>query len=161
LRRPLVEANPGRLLFQSDLGLTLGRLGDVLWKLDLRTEGWRAVREGIERQRQAWKQAPQVARHRLYLSQQLGHAAALARLEGNHADALAHLAERRQVAGKRAEELYQTAQEYARVAALPGAANPGRALAVETLRQAVAAGLQNTNRLRGDPVWKSFRNQPD
>jgi serine/threonine-protein kinase len=161
LRRPLVEANPGRVQFRCDLGVTLDRLGDVLWNQGLRAQGIRAVREGLELQRQAWKQAPQVARHRLYLSHQLGHAATLSRLEGNRDDALARLAERRRVAGSRAEELYHTAQEYARVAELPSGSNEARALAVDTLRQAVAAGLQNTNRLRGDPAWKSFREQPD
>jgi tetratricopeptide (TPR) repeat protein/tRNA A-37 threonylcarbamoyl transferase component Bud32 len=173
LQEKVVRDDPGRHDFRHDLASTLHRLGLTLGQVGRREEGLTALRQAAEHERAIVAQAPQVLGYRRALADHHTALAAAAVDLGRTDEAAAALLERRQLWPDGGQELYRTAADLARVAAAVG---KGRAeltaaeeeqrrrcadLALDTLRQAVAHGFRDVDRLRGDPSLAGLRGRHD
>jgi serine/threonine-protein kinase len=169
LRGELVRANPEHLDYRNDLALTLGNLGGTLWNLGRREEGLAAVRQALEEHRLTFAQGPRVARYRKYLSQALAAVADMETRRGGLDEAVAATQERHKLWPGNAAELYAVARQFALVAAQKtpdepsgaGAARRYADLAMDALREAAAAGFDDSERLRTDPAWDALRTRAD
>ncbi|HUY35180.1 MAG TPA: serine/threonine-protein kinase [Pirellulales bacterium] len=170
VKQKLYDQSPqGR--HQSDLGAAWGHVGRALARLGRFAEALAAHQKGIEYQRLALKGSPDEPRfHELLAIHQGGVVVARLGL-GRQAEAVEAEARRRELSHGRPEALYEFAAGLAGLVEWIG--RGGRTLspderqqrrqyceqAIEALRQALAEGLQDTNRLRTDPVWAPLADQ--
>jgi serine/threonine-protein kinase len=173
LRLPLVEREPQRRNLRHDLGLTLSFLGSVYADVGRYEDARAALRDGAEQYRLALEGAGADAPSRASLAGNLLGQAEQARKSGRLADADTALTERRRLLREQPQELYVTAREYAALAlfATGGKARPSAeegaarqrygALAVETLKQAVAAGYKDLAGVRKDAAFAPLRRLPE
>lgn len=160
---PLTAAYPEHLDYHSALagswsnfGLTLGRLGR---HEDART----AYEAAVTSQRKAFDAAPQIFKYRDFLNKQYRN---LARCLGElkrPGDAVTATLERRTLWPADPARLYEVACDLALSAGQQDGDGRERtaALAVETLRQASAAGFKDVRKLQTDPALASLRDRND
>jgi serine/threonine protein kinase len=169
----LVKANPERYEFRHDLARALDLSGLTLGKLDRHDEALAALREAVEQERVALARAPAVARYGRALNGHYGTLGEVARAAGRPEESAAALLEQRRLCQDQPQELYRIAAELVLTARVVGRgkAEPSPEeqaqrrryddLAVETLRQALARGYHDLNRLRTDPGLAELRGRDD
>jgi tetratricopeptide (TPR) repeat protein len=156
LQVDLVKTNPEQLEYLSGLATTCAELGLLLTDMSQVDEGIAVLRQAIATQRQALDKAPQVVRYRQRLRSHYHALASLLQKLGRPADAATVTLERRELWPNDPNELFHVAGELAQAAASVAGdtanANAERrkyhALALETLRQAVAHGFHDRERLQ-------------
>ncbi len=173
LRLPLVEREPQRRDLRHDLGLTLSFLGSVYADVGRHDDARAALRDGAEQYRLALDGAAADAPSRRALAGNLLWQAEQARKTGRLTDADTALTERRRLLREQPQELYATAREYAALAlfATGGKTRPSpeedaarrryAALAVESLKQALAAGYKDLPGVRKDAALAPLRRLPE
>jgi tetratricopeptide (TPR) repeat protein/tRNA A-37 threonylcarbamoyl transferase component Bud32 len=165
LQAGLVQTNPEQLDYLSALATTWAELGLLLADTSQPDEGIAALRQAIVNQRQAFHKAPQVVRYRQRLRGHYRALASLLRKLRRPADAVAATLERRALWPDDPNELFNVAGELAQAATIvardTGEANTERrkyhALALETLRQAVAHGFHDRERIQTSRELESLR----
>jgi tetratricopeptide (TPR) repeat protein len=158
----VVRANPERADYNADLAGMLGHLGRALVELKKPEEAVPVLREAVEHQAFALGKVPQSAAYRTGLSNRYADLAEADRALGRTADAVAALQERRKLWPENGGELYRVACDLALTgdkvglgkAELSEAEQEQRRLcadlAVDTLRDAFAAGFRDADRARKD-----------
>jgi eukaryotic-like serine/threonine-protein kinase len=147
LQEVLVRQNPYDLDLQSNLGGIYNNLGTLLEELQRNAEAADDYRHAVEHQQIAWKGAPQVSRYRMFLSNHYYNYARILRRLGRPDEAARLALARRDLWPGDPQHLYAVAEELALATGLLARSNRGGASAqqcaesaVETLRQAKAAG---------------------
>jgi serine/threonine-protein kinase len=172
LRQALVRGHPDHLDYRSDLGLTLVNLGATLWNLGRNEEGLAAACQAADEHRVVFTRAPRVAHYRRYFSQSLAGLADMERKRGKLDDAAAVTLERQKLWPENPAELYAVAREFALLSSAaaqkkaaesagPEAKQRYADLAIEALGQAIAAGFDDSERLRTDPALDVLRTRDD
>ena len=147
LQEAMIRENPGDVGAQSSLGGIHNNLGMVLEGLDRTAEAAESFRKAVEHQQIALQHAPSVSQYRLFLSQHYCNYGRVLRRLGHPDDAARTALARRSLWPNDPQHLFAVAEELALAAKLLAGANqvgmtePECAeSALETLRQAVAAG---------------------
>ncbi len=172
LRLPLVEREPKRCDLHHDLGLTLTFLGSKVVEVGRADDALPLLRDGAEQYRLELTGQPKPA-GRLSLASNLLRQSEVTRKTGQLAAAEMALAERRGLLQDQPQELYATAQEFAALAlfATGGKTRPSdddeaarrrySGFAVETLKQAFAAGYKDVEGARKDAAFAPLRRLPE
>jgi tetratricopeptide (TPR) repeat protein len=163
LRAALVAAAPGQSIYHHDLGLTRKNLSLNLWRVGRRDEAIAVARLSVQAHRNAMERAPDVPAHRKGVSGSLGLLAEQLRVSRRFDEAAEVIEEcvRLWWPGH-GTELYLVACDLALIAQRCEPADRQRHVdrTLELLRQALKAGWKDTRRLRTDPEWKSFQDDP-
>jgi serine/threonine-protein kinase len=157
---PVAEADPDDLDSRFQLARTLNNLGLVLGRLDRYDDAVDALQQGAVHARAALERAPDVAGYRQTVNANLGTLGEVERFY-KHADrAAAATLRRRELWPDNPAELYRVAADLARAAAIPDDEDERRRYggqALETLRQARAAGFKDRDKLRLDAAFEPLR----
>jgi tetratricopeptide (TPR) repeat protein len=172
LREELVAANPVASRFQSELALSWHHLGLVFEKRSRLTEAARAFQEAVHRQSAVVRRAPGQPDHIRSLSSHYAELAAVQRRLGQHAAAALTAGARARLRPRDPDHLYGVAHELALCVLGVGRERPplddaerdrlrreyaDRAL--DLLRQAVAQGFTDTDRLKEDGALDPVRSR--
>ncbi|MCI0463339.1 MAG: protein kinase [Gemmataceae bacterium] len=173
LQEKLVSDHPDNPEYRSRLGKTLNNFGLLRLNQQRLDDARPFARRAIEEQRQALARVPQSGAYRGTLT---SHHRLLLEIElaaGRPAEAVATTLERRQLWPRDGNELYRVAVDLARALALVGkdreSLSPEQQAqrarygdqVVETLRQAIAAGFGDLQRLREDAYLEPVRSRGD
>jgi serine/threonine-protein kinase len=173
LQQALVSEMPADLEALNYLNDTLNNLGVALARANRFEEALAALRRAVEQQRTVEKRAPRPGQYRKAMSTRYGALAEVLRVTRRTEEAAAVLLERRQLWPGNAAELFLVGRDLARIAQRVGqgkaALSEGEkaererhaAAAVETLRQAVAAGYRDLPNLRNLPDLAVLRERDD
>jgi hypothetical protein len=163
LQGALLKQDPRNVELRSTLGGMYNNLGIVLEELKQKADSLKAYEQAVEYQKQALSQAPGIVRFREYLSRHYINYARVLRQTGHFDEAL-------QVALARREPdcLFSVAQELAVAAddrGIKSAHGPIAAdysdRAVETLKQAIAAGWKPKPNSDWTRAFTAIKNRPD
>jgi tetratricopeptide (TPR) repeat protein len=169
IQAALTKSNPDQLDYRSSLGSTEADLGLLLADLGRAEEALAMLRRAIENQQVASSKAPQVPRYRERLRTHYRALGSLLRKLGRPVDAVALTLERRSIWLDDPKELYDVACEFAQAAAIAGKEESQLKadehaesrkyydLALETLRQALACGFRDAERLEKDADLEPLR----
>src|SRR5262249_54462766 len=172
LRQRLLAARPDDLKRHSDVGASFNNVGMTLAAQGKHREALEQFEKALEHQRRAFDKAPQVPRYRLFLRNHYSNLSNVQRALGRPAEAAAAALAFRQLFPKDPNNLYVAAQELAQCVPLVGRDSASlspeeradrqkyTALAVETLRQALAAGFKQAYVLARDPAFQAIRADP-
>jgi serine/threonine-protein kinase len=173
LLEKLVRDHPKNLDFRADLGRTLNNLGLTYGQLGQIEASLAALRQAVEHQRVAFAAAPHAPRYRRALSNHYGALAEVERKKGKPSAAAAALLERRRLWPSNPDELFRVAVDQAQTAAAVGRGRERLSAeeqeerdryadqAVETLRQARAAGLRDREAVEKHPDLTLLRDRPE
>jgi tetratricopeptide (TPR) repeat protein/predicted Ser/Thr protein kinase len=166
LRLQLVKEYPTHMGYYCDLGLTLGNVGVSLYNLGRAEEALEMVRESIKQYQVAFAGAPEVARHRGFLSGGYTQLASMAAKLGYTEEAVEAALVRKKLWPGKAAQLYGVAADLARAAKVRrldrrAATGKPAELAMAVLREAVEAGFDDGPRLRKDEAFATLRDRSD
>ena len=173
IREKLLQTHPDLLDNRSDLATTLNNWALTLWALGRRDEALVHLQRAIELQREALTKAPQSLHYRRGLSVHYAALADLQRQRGRAAEAVAATTERAKLWPNNGGELFRAACELALAAEVVGKGkaelSPAEreehdrytAMAVELLRQAVASGYRDGQRLQTESALAPLRQRDD
>lgn len=159
----LVRDDPANLEYRGQLGQTLNNLGLNLAKTGKTDEGRQALRRAIEQGRFVLEHRTDKTTGRGGLANFVASLAEVERGAGNWEAALAATLEHRRLSKGNGDELFRAACDLARLAAAaPAGADRYARLAVETLREARDARLEDfANRVRTTKVLDVLRTRSD
>jgi WD40 repeat protein/tetratricopeptide (TPR) repeat protein len=169
IRQKLAEAAPADLGRQSSLGGSYNNVAMALQALGKPQEALAHLEKAIKHQRVAFEKAPQVEPHRRFLRNHYANLANVRRGLNQPAEAVAAALEAKKLLPKDPFNLYATAQDLARCVPLVARGEPRptaaqRAekqryidLAVQTLREALAAGFKPVQYFAQDPAFEALR----
>ena len=168
------DEQPDDLKYRSLLGTALDKQAIVLWLLDKRGEAIESARHATVSLLFSFEQAPSTVQYRLNLSDNYFNRAKFDRESGQPAEAVVLTLERKKLWPDDAGELYKAACELALSAKAasdlagdkPSAAQQAQQnnfanLAVETLKEAVAAGLQDVRTAGTDSRLEILHTHPE
>jgi serine/threonine-protein kinase len=173
VRARLVRLHPDDLEYRHNFAVTLHHLGEAQWLLGHHEEALVSYRQATEQQHQALRLGPQVPQLRQALSTLYRKLAQRQRELGRPGEAAATAQWRRDLWPDQPDELYGVAGELAlclplvgkEPAALTAAEQAERdgfaAEAMAALRQAVAHGFRDVERVRKDPDLEPLRSRDD
>jgi serine/threonine-protein kinase len=173
IREQLVKEYPENVAYHHDLGTTLVNLGYTYAQTERIDEGLATLRRAVEEKRFAFTAAPQSPEHRRGMNNAYGALAEVERQRGTPSASAAALLERRELWPSQPQELYRIACEQTLTAAAV-ARNKEQLSAEEqaertryldqamgTLRQAVAAGFSDADRLAKEADLALLRPRED
>ncbi|MGA2030743.1 MAG: serine/threonine-protein kinase [Thermoguttaceae bacterium] len=167
LQDALVRQNPRDLDLQSSLGGMNNNLGFVLEELARTEEAAKSYQQAIEHQQAASAQAPQVMRYRVFLSNHYSNYGRLLRRLGRADEAARAALARRDLWPKDPQHLFAVAEELALATKALGTsaradmtADQCAKLAIETLRQASAAGWKPAENPHWTESFAALKDQP-
>ena len=172
VQEKLVSAHSDNLDFQHNLARTLNNLGLLLHASGKTEEALAIFQQGIDHQRRAFERGPQVVQFRKTLGKLYANVALAERGAGRPGPAVTATLERQKLWKGNPAELYNTAGDLARAAALVGKGKTALSdaeeaerrrygdLVLEALRQAADAGFQDGRRL-ADAVFDPVRDRAD
>jgi serine/threonine protein kinase/Tfp pilus assembly protein PilF len=168
LQRGLVNQDPHDVELRCTLGGMYNNLGTVQEELKRKADSLKAYEQAVEYQKQALSQAPGNVRFREYLSRQYINYARVLRETGHYDEALRITLARRELWPSDPEYLFSVAQVLAVAAGdrgLKSARGPIAAdysdRAVETLKQAIAAGWKPKPNSDWTKSFSAIKNRPD
>jgi tetratricopeptide (TPR) repeat protein len=173
IQERLVKANPDRYEYRHDLARTLDLTAQTLNEDGRPGEALADLHQAVEQERLALARAPAVARYSRALAGHYGTLAEAARAAGRPGESAAALLEQRRLYHDQPQELYRIACELVQTVRVAGQgkAEPSAEeqaqrrhcadLAVETLREALAHGYRDLDRLRSDPALAELRDRDD
>lgn len=166
LQEALVEQHPRDVGLQSSLGGIYNNLGTVLEELHRTEAAAEAYQRAVEHQTAAHQRAPSVERYRTFLSKHYYNYGRILRQLGRPEDAIRVALARKELWPDNPQRLFTVAEELALASQrLTGGeqggmtAQQGAALALQTLRQAVAAGLVVPADLGSKGAFAALKNQ--
>jgi tetratricopeptide (TPR) repeat protein len=169
----LVQGNPTRIEFRQQLDLVLYHLSEALAKSHRGEEAVAVFREVLSQQRLAVTMTPEVPEHLHRLSEYWSDIAGYLRQLDQPGAAMSVILERRKLWPTNATELFRAAGELALCIPLVGKGKSALTadeqaerrkyadLAMETLRQAVAAGFTDGARLKTEEILDPLRGRAD
>jgi serine/threonine-protein kinase len=169
----LVADNPAEFWRRNVLGGTLGETAKLLADMGRHDEARKAYRDAVAQHATLLEALPAVGEYRDRLSGHYRGLAALQRQLQDHAAAVEATLERRKLWPRNPAELFAVARELASCIPLVGQnkADPAPReqaerrryveLAMETLRQAVAAGYKDDAKVKQDPDLKPLHDLPE
>jgi serine/threonine protein kinase len=179
VQEKLVQDFPNNLDCHSDLGFTLNELGLILRDRGRTEPAVQALQKAVKHQRLAYERAVEAHRQdqteqfRFVLQNHYGALAEVLRDAGRPAEAVAAALERKKFWPNNSEELFKVAREICAAANL-ASKNAGEHSteekqqgqlyadhAVQALREAIALGFKDLDRLRKDPALDVLRQRPD
>jgi len=168
LQEALVQQDPQDLDLLSDLGGMCNNLGTVLEEMKRPSEAVAAYEQAVSHQRQALSQAPEIAKYRQYLSKHYYNYDRALRLTGRADEAVQVALARRDLWPKDPDHLFAVAEEFALAAkelsarskTEPAVVKCGEC-AVETLRQAIAAGWKPKPNSDWTKSFTAVKHRPD
>jgi serine/threonine protein kinase/tetratricopeptide (TPR) repeat protein len=173
IQEKLVAASGDHLGYRNELATTLVNLGVVQAQLDQFDDGLATLHHGIELQRVTFERAQQVPAYRHTLHALYGSLAEVERAAGHPDLAVDATLERQKLWPDNHTELFNAGREFTMAARKVG---KGRAqlsdneraerdkycgLAVAALRQAIAHGFKDVERMRKDPDLELLRGRND
>ncbi len=168
LQEVLVAQHPRDAGLQSSLGGICNNLGTVLEQLHRTEAAAEAYQRAVGYQQAAHERAPSVERYRSFLSKHYYNYGRVLRQLGRPEEAIRVALERKELWPNDPQRLLTVAEELALASQLlPGGehhgltARQGTALAMETLRQAVAAGLVVPGDLDRNQAFAGLQNQAE
>jgi serine/threonine-protein kinase len=173
IREQLVKKFPQEVGFHADLGTTLVNLGITYGQTGRVEDSLTTLRRAVEEKRLAFTALPQSPDYRRGLNNAYGALAEVERVKGKPSASATAVLERRELWPEQPEELYRIARELAQTAAAVGrdqgqlsAEQQGeRTLyldqALETMRQAIAGGFKDGERLAKDADFAALRPRDD
>lgn len=166
LQAVLVEQDPRDTSLQSSFGGIYNNLGTVLEELHRTEAAAEAYQQAVKHQAAAQQRAPSVARYRTFLSKHYYTYGRVLRELGRPDEAIRVALARRELWPNDPQRLFTVAEELALASQrLTGdersgrTAQQGAALVLETLRQAVAAGLAVPANLGSNAAFAALKNQ--
>jgi tetratricopeptide (TPR) repeat protein len=166
LQEALVAQHPRDAGLQSSLGGICNNLGTVLEEQHRTEAAAEAYQRAVEHQTAAHERAPSVERYRSFLSKHYYNYGRVLRRLGRPEDAIRVAQARKGLWPNHPQRLFTVAEELALASQLLTSegkngvtAQQGAALAVQTLRQAVAAGLVVPTDLGSKGAFAALRNQ--
>jgi tetratricopeptide (TPR) repeat protein len=173
IREPLVKANPQDAVLHSSISANAHNKGRTLANSGRYADALPAFQLAAEHQRIAFGRAPEVTRYRLNLSNHLKGVAQASREVGRLVESAAAARERQSLWPDQPEELYAVAKEMCDCVVRVGKNKNDLTAeeqaerdqyaqwAVAALRQAVACGFRDVERLMSDPSLETLRSRPD
>jgi serine/threonine protein kinase/Flp pilus assembly protein TadD len=172
LAETLVKQDPRDVDLQSVLGGMYNNLGIILEELKRPADAVRAYQQAVAHQQQAVASAPEIARYRQFLSKHYFNYARVLRQTGRFGDAARVALARRELWPNNAQHLFSVAEELALDAKdssaggkadISGKVTADRcgAYAVETLKQATAAGWKPEPNSNWTRSFLAIRNRAD
>ena len=168
LQEALVKQDPRDVDLESGLGGMYNNLGIVLEELHHPADAVQAYQQAVAHQQQAVASAPQIARYRQFLSKHYFNYGRALRKTGRLDDAVRAALARRELWPKDPQHLFSVAEELALIArdiSAGGKANiTGNqcgADAVETLKQATAAGWKPAPDSNWTKSFLAIKNRAD
>ena len=168
LQGALVKQDPRDVELRSTLGGMYNNLGTVLEDLKRKADSLKAYEQAVEYQKQALSQAPGVIRFRQYLSKHYVNYARVLRQTGRFDEALQIALARRELWPSDADCLFSVAEELAVAVndrTMKSMHGPIAAdysdRAVETLKQAIAAGWKPKSDSDWTRAFTAIKNRPD
>jgi len=147
LQETLVKQDPRDVDLQSGMGGMYNNLGIVMEELNRSADAVKAYEQAVAHQQQAMTNAPKIARYRQFLSKHYFNYGRVLRQTGHPGDAAQAALARRRLWPNDPQHLFSVAEELALIARDISAggktditADKCGAYAVETLKQAAAAG---------------------
>jgi hypothetical protein len=165
-QQQLVAEQPSDLEMQSSLGGMHNNLGIVLEGWDRKEEAATSFAAAIEHQQSALAGAPNVEKYRAYLSKHYYNHGRALRAVGKREAAVETALARKKLWPQDAERLLSVAEELVLAGELPLVGEPEanaarcRDLAIDTLREAVAAGLP-AGEIDKREAFAKIRNHPE
>ncbi len=166
LQERLVAQHPRDAGLQSSLGGICNNLGTVLEELNRAEAAVEAYERAVEHQTAAHRRAPSVERYRSFLSKHYYNYGRVLRQLGRPEDAIRVALARKELWPDNPQRLFTVAEELAQASQRLASgeqsgvtAQQGAALAVQTLRQAVAAGLVVPTDLGSNGAFAALKNQ--
>jgi hypothetical protein len=167
LHEQLVTQNPRDIELCSSLGGVYNNLGIVQEELKEIDRAAESYRKAVEYQRAAQSRAGSVDRYRSFLSKHYYNYGRVLRRLNRADDAVGAALARKQLWPRDPERLFSVAEELALASRLLDAGQPHQTsagkcadLAVDTLREAVAAGLTLPADLRGNESFAALGDHP-
>jgi tetratricopeptide (TPR) repeat protein len=161
----LVAAHAGNSLYQSHLGATLNDLGHLREVQGRSQEALADYQEAGKHLRLAHARQPEEANIRQWLGTHYFNLARLQRELGRPAEAAAAAVARQKLWPGNGQEFYSLAGELAACAALsidkPAERQQFSDEAMQALRQAIASGYRDADKLRSDKKLDPLRQRPD
>lgn len=167
LQEALVKQDPREADLKSSLGGMLNNLALFLAGIGRRDEATKLFEKAVDSQRQAISQAPDSTKYRGFLDKHYYNYARLLRETGRADEALKVALARRNLWANHPEELFSVAEELAlaanerEVRDSPGASAEYGERAVETLKQAVAAGWKPKPETDWMKAFTAVKHRPD
>jgi serine/threonine protein kinase/tetratricopeptide (TPR) repeat protein len=173
LLEALIRRQPDNLDYSYILGLNLDSLGMTLQETGRTEEALVVLEQALAHQKTAYGKAPKVRHYRNALNKQYRHLAEVHRAAGRAAAAVEVSLRRRELWKGNGAELMDVAGDLARAAQAVGRdkatlSTEERAereryheLALETLRQALAAGYKDSAALQSEPAFELLRPRAD
>lgn len=166
LQEALVAQHPRDAGLQSSLGGICNNLGTVLEELDRTEAAAEAYERAVEHQTAAHRRAPRVERYRSFLSKHYYNYGRVLRQLGRPEDAIRVALARKELWPNNPQRLFTVAEELALASQLLAGgeqhavtAQEGATLAMQTLREAVAAGLVVPADLGSKGAFAALKNQ--
>lgn len=167
LQQPLVADNPRDPELNSTLGGIYNNLGFVLEGQERPADAAESYRRAVEHQQTAFEQAPNVQRYRAFLSKHYFNRGRVLRRLGQ-ADLAAQVAmERKALWPGDAQRLLSVAEELAAAAQQLKSQTDGEVaadrcalLAIDTLKESLAAGLTKPEQLKQSTALAALRSHP-
>jgi serine/threonine protein kinase/Flp pilus assembly protein TadD len=167
LQESLVRRNPNDVDAQSTLGGICNNLGMVWKELRRLDDAAEAFSSAIEHQKAANARSPQVSRYRLFLSKHYFNYGGVLRQLGRPEDAVQAALARRDLWPRDPQHLAAVAEELALASKLLADGEPAgmtarqcAELALETLRQAAAAGWKPASNFASSQSFAALRDHP-
>jgi hypothetical protein len=167
LEESLVRQNPRDPALSSRLGGMYNNLGMVLQTLGRNSEAAQSYQRAIEYQQAARLQAPQVIQYREFLSRHYYNYGHVLRHLGRAEDAARAALARRELWPKDPQHLFAVAEEFALAAKALGSSAAAKTpadrcaqLAMETLRQAMAAGWKPSPKIDWTESFSALKDRP-
>jgi eukaryotic-like serine/threonine-protein kinase len=167
----LVDKHPDNLAYRSMLGTAIDKRSVGLWLLDRHDEAIHSAAQATMQLSSALNDAPRVVQYRLNLSDNYFNRAKFERESGRLAEAVALTTERTKLWPDDARELYKAVCELAESAQAVGGGKPLSTQeqrqrkayvdeAVQVLTEALAAGLDDMQTVRGNPQLDLLHSHP-
>jgi eukaryotic-like serine/threonine-protein kinase len=168
LHEALVTQNPHDVDLRSTLGGIYNNLGMVLEELGRTKDAVDSFRKAVEHQKIAYVRAPEISRYRAFLSRHYFNYGRVLRRLGRADDAARVALARRALWPKDPQHLFTVAEELALADGLLAGAKQGNMtsaecadLALETLRQAMAAGWKPRPDVDWTQSFAALKDRPE
>jgi tetratricopeptide (TPR) repeat protein len=173
IQEELVKAHPTKMDYRCDMGRTMSNLGLNFGLARQYTDALLVLQEGLKVMRPAFEKAPEIVGYRNAMNALLGNLGEVERGLNHPAESVAAFLERQELWPNNPEELYRSACEFMRAAAIVGSPRTELTdqekaeqqryhdLTLQSLQRAVKCGFKDAERLQKERVLDPLRSRQD